>query len=586
MNENTIKQVIQKAMQNSQKPTDLLAEVGKLGNTNKPISAGNKSGFFQSLGKGLQKVAPVAAGMIPGVGPIASQLLSTLNDDEWFDEFKSAGASFNELLTTDVDNRIGTSNVFIYPRGAFAHVPIEEPEAGVKDVIFPSMLAFIRQKTNNVLADDIDSYYQVIIASIRLYEIYYTMEKLSQFSMKLPVNIPLVTDLFKSIAPENLNTFIGIKDSLKSYLQSTIRLPYALVEAIRWRFGTMFHSFNTGQPGFVNYYPIITRAEGNSPRLSGMGTPNQFDEAIKMIQQRMIIPAGRAAADIKMAYGDHQIKYDVEAPHYDEKEFNLRANMSSYANTASSTVDVTNFVSTARLIKDSRLASSPAIQASTLSTSIALSSSGGGKIDSLALFPVRRLAISPNLYGLSGTAELNFSMFVAVAVPDRIYGNGVSTLGALGLPLQSVDSNTAKIKPGWTTFTPHMRENKVIAPYGAHTVNAEYNVSISPNSQADSSFGGNIQTGIMRSLGFHENNEVIHYSSYISDNASSPSLRMTIVNNAIAYDLAKIGVSTLQSIQTAALRNLTRGDYKAKRPDIETPTVIKDVVTAGIKSIE
>lgn len=586
MNENYIKKIIQQAMQNSQKPVDMVAEVGKLGNTNKPISGTNKSGFFKTLGKGLSKVAPTAAGMIPGVGPLASQLLSTLNDDEWFDEYKSAGASFNELLTTTVDNRIGTDNIFIYPRGAFAHVQIDKPEDGVKDVIFPSMLAYIRQKTNNVLADDIDSYYAVILASIQLYEIYYTMEKLTQFSMRLPVNIPMVTDLFQAIAPENLNTFIGIKDSLKSYLQSTIRLPYALVEAIRWRFGTMFHSFNTGQPGFVNYYPVGQKLIGSPADLSGRNKPNEFDEAIKMIQQNLIIPSGRAAADIKMAYQDHQIKYDVEDPHYDEKEFNLRANMSSYRTAESASTEMANFVSTARLIKDSRLASSPAIQASTLSTSIELNSPSGGKLKSVALFPVYRARVNPNLYGLDGAAMITFSMFVAVALPNRIYGNGMSTLGALGLPLISHDSNSAKIKSGWATFTPSILENKVIAEYGSRTVTAKYNVNVNQLSRADASFGGNVQTGVMRSLGFYENNDLLHYATYLKDADESPALRLTIVNNAISYDLAKIGISTLQSIQTAALRNLTRGDYKAKRPDVVTPTVIKDVVTAGVSAIE
>jgi hypothetical protein len=67
---------------------------------------------------------------------------------------------------------------------------------------------------------------------------------------------------------------------------------------------------------------------------------------------------GRAAADYKLAYSAHQVKFDVDNAHYDEKEFNLRANMAAPSKLRGKHHE---------LILDSRLDQSAALQAVTLS---------------------------------------------------------------------------------------------------------------------------------------------------------------------------------------------------------------------------
>ena len=69
--------------------------------------------------------------------------------------------------------------------------------------------------------------------------------------------------------------------------------------------------------------------------------------------------AGRAGADIKLAYEDHAVQYNVEDPHYDEKEFNLRSNSGE---------SFTSPANAYTVILDSRLDMNAAIQAVTIST--------------------------------------------------------------------------------------------------------------------------------------------------------------------------------------------------------------------------
>jgi hypothetical protein len=136
---------------------------------------------MQAVGQTALEVAkaavPTALSAIPVAGPIlgslASKLMSTMNDDEWFSDFTTAGATFNEMLKSDSISADGSQyNNPTYAAvanfvGAFAQtVTVVNLGDDVKNNVFPSLLAYIRKRTNNVLVDNVDQYWYALGASI------------------------------------------------------------------------------------------------------------------------------------------------------------------------------------------------------------------------------------------------------------------------------------------------------------------------------------------------------------------------------------------------------------------------------------
>lgn len=541
---------IQSAMSTSVKPE---ATINSL--PTKVVGENKKSSFVNTLLKGAATLAPIAASAIPGAGPIISTLLSTLNDDDWFEQYKSAGASFNELLVTRLNKTNTAQMVNVSPRAAFAFVQTNVNErTQFTDSFMPSVLAYIRMKTNNVLVDDVTKYTETFIASSRLYALYYSLEKYVTLAQRQPINIPVMSQLIAIISPENLNKLIGIRDALRSYLQSTVRLPYAWVQMLRWRFGTAFHAFNTGQPGLIMYDLTDNVYESLDDILDIIATA-----------QTTILQAGRAAADMKLAYVDHTIQYDVENSHYDEKEYNLRVNMSMINRLSPSGL--------IELIKDSRLAMSPAIQASTISTEDA--TEGTNLRAPLVALPI---------------STIRFATFIFNEdVPMGDLAPPAKVRKILNYIFEALDTENLAGISGWKTYNFDSSVTNADIRLFLTGNNFQYAPGNTTASSTKSHGNSVIITPLAMSLGFDHlsaNTPIGSYPDIVGGADQVPNATVFLYQDRVSYDYARINNSTLQAIQTAAIRNLTRGDYKQKASSTETSETAKNIALAAVDVVK
>jgi hypothetical protein len=545
---------------------------------NKPIGGNSKGNFFGKALKGLSKVAPVASQFIPGAGPLVSGLLSTLNDDEWFSEYKSSGAAFNELIVTRLANYPLTNYGSVLPRAAFALLETDiQDKPKFYELFMSSVLAYVRVKTNNVLVDNVSLYTDAVRHSMRMYAVYYTLEKWIKFSQKLPVNIPLATKANYLIAPETINQTVALRDTIKSFLQSSVRLPYALVQAIRWRYGTMFHAFNTGQPGFISYDLLQSlgfQYDDNS-------TFSDFVNEVKLIQTG-ITASGRAAADLKMAYDDHTIQYDVEESHYDEKEYNLRINMTVQTFAGIFTPYDKDYT---EIIKDSRLAMSPAIQASLLST---MSLESDGKIPNSASAALEdyRLFILKGGDCKLATYVFNESISTTMIAANsgfRKILNGLTGISeSIGYENQwryfqiSYNGESSEVINNETCLIQRTADAKIIM-----ATDSDY----TPTTSFVAFTRASMILALLNSLGFDHANKATRFR-FATEAAPTTTLGAVMLwMDRVSYDYARINTSSVKAIQTAAIRNLTRGDYKQKSPDISSSQAIKDIASAAVETL-
>lgn len=401
----------------------------------KPSSVGQIIGGISSVASKAApflKMIPGFGNTIGGVADIVGKIGSSLsaNDPEWYARYTAAGVSMNELLICrNVENFTRFETGEPYEKN-FRHdgtqlqlipavelVGVARPDQydklanRTKDELLPTILAEVRKATNNVLQDHVDDYWTTFCNFIHLYEIYYSGMKLIKLSEDYPLNIPDLSELFTVLGPANISTFKGAIESLKHYLESTVKLPHALVEYIRWRFGTMFLSDNTERAGLVSYSPVGLYAfnKRDDDIAAGLGNIKEYDEidtiggtitdmykdgvapslelqrpivwyeTIRTIKTR-IASLNRAPADMKLAYDDHGVRYDVNPRSWDAKEANLRSNMAFLGQRQAGAGSIAKNV---QVVLDSHLEMSAGIQSVTLSTNV-----DGDVENDIALFPL------------------------------------------------------------------------------------------------------------------------------------------------------------------------------------------------------
>ena len=546
-----------------------------------------KGSTLQKLGGAAlnvaKAVAPMAASFIPGVGPVVSKILSTLNDDEWFEEFTGNGATFNEYLKlTDVYNTYSSEHntLGVRPTGAIASITtyVNKLDSFWEDYM-SSVLAYVRSKTNNVLVDDTTKYTDAFVAAISLYAVYYNIGKLIKLSEKQPLNIPTVVNAYTLIKPTNYAQTLAIHRSLEEFLKTSIKLPYALTSYLRWRFGTIFHSDNTGKPGLI-MYDFCRWA--SLPMTAGSGIT--FDTTVAGLVglvdalKNDYVQAGRAGADIKLAYEDHSVIYNVEDPHYDEKEFNLRSNCGE---------SFTSPANAYTVILDSRLDMNAAIQAVTISTTP----------DPVWIWSVN----SRNEYGPAfASNNLNvktpfptvrpriaFYMDASTLAQFRDTLSGDGTYPSLGNP------NAIGYTSGWNFIYPQslyafaaaadtqflvlseedwMRMNTATAP-----VVADY------KARAIRSF---IEQALMVSLQLHNRPVINSIEALVAGSSNA----MDVQALPLSYDMATLTRDSLNGLQRSAMRNLIRGNYKNKKnpvtPELKSAVAeTVDVLTPSTKEL-
>jgi hypothetical protein len=561
-----------------------------------------KPSVMQAIGQTALEVAktavPTALSAIPVAGPIlgslASKLMSTLNDDEWFEEFKSAGATFNEMLKSEHVGlnsneralyKASIANVFNFVGALGTYHTMINLGDDVKNNVFPAFLAYVRKKTNNVLVDSVDQYWYAFGASIQLHAIYYNLEKYLKFAHELPLNAPTCNQVLPAASPLTHSQLCGIRDTLKDFLKTSTGIPYALASYLRWRFGSIFLSENSAKAGLITYDIINVYSDSdaypipwNNINTDETTAANTFVAAIQTAINALktqILSMGRANADIKLAFADHAIKYDVEERHYDEKEFNLRTNLTREFDLN------TLYDETVRLLLDSRLKVSEAIQAVTLSTL----KTGNNHPGSIRLYPATRV-----LYGTTSYGQCLFPVFTNYIYTIRPNISGTAFISAF--------VNGCRVDPtlDWCVLSNSMTQ---MVDGGNHkeiiTANVSYdandsdaitfeNLGLHTYAKADINqyVRAFIYNVLAISMQMHYNNTAYVLGVGIPS-GSNPGEIELIQSNPLSYDIAYITDSQLDAIQRMATRNLFRGNYtrKAEQPKQQVAEAISDLVDAA-----
>jgi hypothetical protein len=375
------------------KPSNIGEAIGTVLQNTAPLKAKEADQVAEKSADTLSKVITFAKKGIQFALPIVKML--SLNDDEWFSKYKTSGATFAEPLLSTVKEDDGkarsSSQVehLIHSKTIPALTQIStdfnanygDQSTSFDTSIMPSVLAYVRNKTNNVLVETTDAYKNALVATIQLYSIYYTLRKYEKLTLNIPLNAPTLPLGVNALAPETYSQAVGIADALEGYLKTTSGAPYHILAYVRWRFGTTFKSDNTGRPALIHYDPFASRTyayrnlnrTGDNP-----GTPDpiitwihnehetkpyiqSLKDAIGELQTR-IMNCGRASADLHTAYKDHQVDYSVNDSIFDAKEYNLRCNLTSPMKVAAGFDKV-------ELVLDSRLDQNAALQAVTCSVS-------------------------------------------------------------------------------------------------------------------------------------------------------------------------------------------------------------------------
>jgi hypothetical protein len=425
----------------------------------------------------------------------------------------------------------------------------------------PSVLAYVRKQTSNVLLDDQTLYRDAFIHASALYAIYYHGMKLLKLAENQPINIPNIPALYSVIAPANISQFAGTMKALKDYLSTSCALPFAWREYIRWRFGTMFKSEDTGKPGLISYSPRIWSGDGSRTSATGLirltadATVATYTELIEKLKTR-IIASGRAMADFKLAYDDHAANWEVENCHHDAKEFNLRCNYTNLQNTALSTRGTEKALP---ILLDSRLDMNAAYQAVTLSTKTTFDNLIANDISTP--FPVSYTFIHYYVDAETAAKLTDTERFIGVL------GQG-------------------EVQPGWNMINWKHDFNDVFSiytPEGAIDKELAYAPDESPEEGYNASMGMRsafrVQLGNALAMSLQLHNRP-NYQYFAGGNAYySTCLTLT----PLSYDMALVLPESIDATHTVAMRNLLRGNYKRKTPEQsrpETKAAVKDMVTA------
>jgi hypothetical protein len=497
-------------------------------------------------------VLPSVLSMVPVAGPLLAKVASAVtgNDDEWFSEFTAAGATFNELLadtklSEEEHMRLVTPGMMSIQVDVLEDAP--NASATYESQYLPILLAYIRKKTNNVLVTTESDYWTAFVTASKLYAIYYTLQKYVDLTADLPTNIPALTGAIPCINPINYSAMVGIVDSLANYLKITIKLPYAWTEYLRWRFGTMFLSENTGKAGLISYdYKYLTQS--GLLVFDANCTPALIAAMIDSFKGQLAATS-RAAADINLAYEDHQIRYNVEKRHYDAKEFNLRCNLNSDSTRG---IPSEGWKPLGTLVYlDSRLDQNAAVQAVTLSTA------GDGN---WAPFHIMGMAVA---------------WYVSKAYNVPYYDE------APGAWLTAVESAGWRVRNVTYDLVDQISLINVKTGQGAYTAGlTQYMGYISDKSQTAS-------TKAAAALAVYEdmiaamcvNSLQVHNQDFenIVGTASAGAARLSLKSKLLSYDAAIITPTQIDSIHRIALRNLFRGTYKVKTPTQDNPKIVEPI---------
>jgi hypothetical protein len=518
---------------------------------------------FGTIAAAATPLVGTALNAIPVAGPLLARVFNavTNNDDEWFSEYTAAGATFNELiadskLDADGHMRLITPAILSVRVDVLADAP--NAASTFQNQYLPIILAYVRKKTNNVLVTAESDYWTAFLVASKLYAIYYTLKKYVELTSDLPTNIPALTGTLPLVNPINFSAMVGVVDSLENYLKITVKLPFAWTEYLRWRFGTMFYSENTGKAGLISYdYANIVTAGASvfDPSV----VPASISVAIDTLKASLAATS-RAVADIKLAYDDHQIRFDVDKRHYDAKEFNLRCNLNSSETRG---IPSAGYEPIGTLLYlDSRLDQNAAVQAITLSTRGA---------DNYAPFHIRGMNIAwyvtqdytfPYTDSDAGTPTATATMTKGWKVSDVSYDtqNKMAEI--------SVAQGQTGYEAYYREFIGHLSPHAFVAANAAAAAVAAYTKACA---------------------NYCVNSLQVHNQDFETALGTTGLERITFKSKLLSYDAAIITSTQIDAIHRIALRNLFRGEYKFKKAPTQDPKVVeplKDLVEMSNEAVE
>lgn len=502
---------------------------------------GNK--FLQTIGN----IAETAGDFLPGIFGTAAKIIGKIskNHDDWFSGFTCSGVTPNEFLATKVEHN--TDAHFPYYRYALVAAIAVNDEVlnfsdAVKDDQFPAILAYVRNKCDNVLIEDTQKYWEAFALSSYLTAVYYTCKKYMKLVKDYPLNIQQLEYPLRAASPKILSQLKGIIDSLGDYLTSTVRLPDAWNRYLHWRYGTAFMSDKTDRSGLILYdagglldQDVVEQDYSITYSSYNAGTqgedPDEFiTELLAVISsaKNSLSLCGRAVADLKLAFNSALIK-EVDDRHYDAKEFNLRCN----ANLASEAGFNPKMNNLNRIIIASELNMSAAIQGITTATCRSdRAAQSWGKLTVPFLMMNRRIYTQ-----FQGTIP---------SLNDRclLDGNWV-VVEDQDCRLANYSSNTGTTSVGTCM-------GALIGAYKMVGANAVGNEALQVPAK-------DLNAALVYTLG--STSLQCHWANpqYIVQFATT---QYVYESQPLAYDTAYITDDQLTTIQRTALRNLFRGEYK------------------------
>jgi hypothetical protein len=613
------KQVLGAVAKNSKSP--IAQSVGELIEQADTPKASKAEDMVKDSVDAGSKVMSIAGKALKYALPIAKIALS-LNDDEWFKGYEASGATFAETLQLKHD--VGT----IYDGGK---VGVESYTPSLVEIgtdfcdynlattefynsFMPSVLSYVRKKTNNVLIEDTWKYDVAFVSTVRLYAIYYTMRKYEKLALNVPINMPTLPLGIPAIEAKIFNQMIGIADSLEGYLKSTCGLPHALTEYLRWRYGTVFHSDNTGRPALVVYDPFVhVVTDVVDTGLTFNATYKDYIPWVRQIEhynndfisalsrtiaalQTSIQATGRAVSDLCLAYNDHQIKYDVNDATYDAKEYNLRCNLTSPSK-------IITQKDAATVILDSRLDQSAALQAVTCSSSYLPWDPSTDMPDAAVGFYQGQAidtSLETSIDGQDVTIEVprmdaySSNQFKKVQPPFFVSDVIFVMLDRYNVIHEPVVCRNTRIDRRYLVATYGRRNNfawiSALATRAYVVADAEgvlvYTIENScPNfvdalQQARSQVDGVPMVSYTSKLRLNQYDDVamdavdgclaavqMHNQTLANKPIVNGSTLMVRDHTSLAYDTATVNTSQVKALHNLYIRNLTRGDYKAKTSD-------------------
>lgn len=339
----------------------------------------------KSLTKVAAAAAPLVANLLPGpAGTIAKTLLSSLNDDAWWQKHPGESATTNTPIAlvehsgTILAGGSTLNYTTSYARAqvAFMHSTVATLSNANQYLIsacfMPTInqvnqfiIPHIRAVVNAVPLVSAARYRDVLANNATLYAVWQTLKKFEYLTRHTPAYMTTYDDvIFPILQSSNAEVLQAQIKRVADALQANVRLPHTLCEYLGWRFGRVYKSANSAKAGQIMYnaFPVEWTIDDVKDYITQLITYTSLNN--ELVQ---------ANADLYTVYASHDqavhIKDDSQYV-YDLKEWMLRMNLSFVQRLTPVDNEVDSRYIARPVVIDSALSNPEVFMASTVSTAI------------------------------------------------------------------------------------------------------------------------------------------------------------------------------------------------------------------------